>query len=98
MFKYTDIFHTKSSPNRPIEEQHYVESMKIAQQDLNQFHKILKKPTCVFQPDVTSCYTVIYRVRIIRFNEVPIKLKMNIYQQTIIVPLSVYTYLYTYVH
>ena len=38
-------------------------------------------------------YTVIYRVRIIGLNEVPIKLKMNIYQQTIIVPLSVYTYL-----
>ena len=44
------------------------------------------------------CHTVKYRVRIIRFIEVPIKLKKDIYQQTIIVPLFVYTYLYTYVY
>ena len=50
------------------------------------------------KPRRGECHTVKYRVRIIRFNEVPIKLKKNIYQQTIIVSLFVYTYLYTYVY
>ena len=40
-----------------------------------------------------GCYTVKYRVRIIRFNEMPIKLQKNIYQQTKIVQLFVHTYL-----
>ena len=47
-------------------------------------------------PGGGECHTVKYRVRIIRFNEVPIKLKKNIHQQTTIVPFF-NTYLYTYV-
>ena len=79
---------------------------------LNGKLKIIKNRTREFEsePDARNfhdvkeksrrgeCHTVKYRVRIIRFNEVSIKLEKNIHQPTIIVPLFVHTNIYTYVY